>query len=211
MPISHIVVQGECLNSLAVEYGLFADTIWKDPGNAEVKQARTHGDCLLPGDKLVIPDLRVKAVDTADKKRHRFRRKGVSARLRLRIIENEQPVANAAYQIVVDGLILNGTTDGDGLIDQTIVPGAKKAELILQAPGHELRFEIDLGHLDPITSVSGVQQRLRNLGFGSSDSGEVDDETTEAIKAFQISEGLDPTGKLDEQTRTKIEAAHDLK
>lgn len=84
----HIVRQGECINSIAAEHGLFWETVWNDGGNSELRQQRTNPDLLLPGDKLVIPEIRVKQESGATEQKHRYRRKGVPVELVVRILKD---------------------------------------------------------------------------------------------------------------------------
>jgi hypothetical protein len=56
-----------------------------------------------------------------------------------------------------------GTTSSQGLIEQPISPNARKAVLRLGKSGIEEQFVLLLGHLDPVTTINGIQERLRNL------------------------------------------------
>jgi N-acetylmuramoyl-L-alanine amidase len=123
---------------------------------------------------------------------------------------SDQPRAGVAYDLLVDDLVLHGTTDGDGYIDCKIPPNAAKARLVL-APGtpHETSLAVRIGHLDPADQVSGIKQRLRNLCFDCGDQS--DDETpafAAAVRAFQAKHGLDVTGSVDDRTRAEIVKAH---
>src|SRR5262245_59620858 len=87
----YIVKEGDCIDSIAADHGFFPDTIWNDPGNSDLKQQRKDPNVLLPGDKVVIPEKQVKEVYKADRNRHRFKRKGVPAKLRLRFLKPKEP------------------------------------------------------------------------------------------------------------------------
>src|SRR6185503_16443662 len=69
------VRQGECVESIAFANGLSWETVWNDPKNAKVKDARKDPNVLLPGDRLHVRDLEKKQVDGATEKRHKFKRK----------------------------------------------------------------------------------------------------------------------------------------
>lgn len=86
----HVVAEGECINSIANDYGHYWKTIWDDGGNAELKDKRKNPDLLLPGDKLVIPPLDLTPQDGATEKRHRFRRKGVPIELVIVVMEESK-------------------------------------------------------------------------------------------------------------------------
>jgi N-acetylmuramoyl-L-alanine amidase len=208
MPIEHIIEEGESTISLALQYGFFVNTIWDDPANADLKQKRKDMNVLMPGDTVVIPDLEIKQVSGATEQQHRFKRKGIPAIYRLQVFDFEQPRANQDYRLIVDGQVLRGTTDANGILEQPVPPDAREGELIIGPD--EFRLAIDFGYLDPITEISGVQKRLNNLGYlcGEPD-GELDEPTRDALADFQDRFGLEPTGELDDATLKKLEEAHD--
>ena len=126
----------------------------------------------------------------------------------LRIIE--RPCANTPFILIIDGSLQRGRTDGEGMLQFWIPPNSGSGRLMLN-PGtpREREIRLNLGHLNPLTEVSGIKHRLRNLGF---DAGEIDDEETprlrEALERFQTRHGLRPTGEADDATRRKIEEIH---
>jgi N-acetylmuramoyl-L-alanine amidase len=243
--IRHIVQQGECVSSIAEDYGFFWQTIWNHPENSALKQARGEPNVLEPGDEVVIPDKTLKEQNCPSDQRHSFRRKGTPAKLRLRLLtpapppgpaqptdaaagsrdamqvtgedpeesqpqqQPDQPRANVPYVLDVDGILSRGTTDSDGQIEIDIPPNAQRAQLIVE-PGTDRQqiIPLHLGHLNPISSIEGVCQRLANLGF---DCGSVESEENPdfqaALHAFQEKNGLEATGRLNEETRNRL---HDL-
>ena len=66
-------------------------------------------------------------------------------------------------------------------------------------------YTFDLRHLDPTSEISGLQGRLRHLGYpvGPAD-GTLDPRGEEALRAFQSEHGLDVTGELDQATQDKL-------
>jgi hypothetical protein len=46
MPIPHTVQNGECLSSIAFQYGFFVSTIWDDPDNAQLRGQRKDHNIL---------------------------------------------------------------------------------------------------------------------------------------------------------------------
>lgn len=207
MPVEHEVAQGECLSSIADRYGIFPETIWNDPDNAELKRSRQDPNVLCPGDVLVIPDKRQKSESVASGQACRFRKKNTPAKLRVRLLdEDDRPRANLRYTLEIDGVFSDGATDGDGRIDHPVPAGAKKGVLVLE---NQDTIELSLGALDPPDTVTGVQGRLMNLGF---DCGGVDGEmnaaTREALKAFQEKQGLAATGEADDATKDKLRQVH---
>lgn len=122
----------------------------------------------------------------------------------------DKPRANVPYLLIIDGTSVSGKTDRNGMIQCSIPPDAKEGQLILE-PGtlNETILPLLLGHLDPLSDVSGVKHRLANLGF---DSGDQTDEATPdlaaALRAFQEKHGLQVTGEIDQPTRDKLRELH---
>jgi len=69
--------------------------------------------------------------------------------------------------------------------------------------------DLDLGELDPITETTGVQARLKNLGFydGAID-GEVSDEFLQAIAEFREKTGLPEGNAIDDALCEKLREIH---
>lgn len=130
------------------------------------------------------------------------------------VIEDEQkrPRANVKYLLTIDGVTSEGWTDGEGKIIRPIPPNAQAGHLVVgdATKDEELQeFDLVLGDLDPVETMTGVQQRLRNLGF---DPGPIDGEmgplTSEAIAKFQALCEMEVTGELDDATRQRLKSDH---
>lgn len=199
MAINYQVKQGDCIFSIAVEHGFFADTIWNDPNNAELKKKREDPNVLLPGDKVYIRDKQLKEVSKPTNDVHKFRCKNTPKTLRIQLMNFDTPISNAEYTIDIDGKESKGKTDNEGWIKQTILPNAKLAKLVL-ADGS--KYELKLGNLDPVNEITGIQGRLRNLGFyEGSVNGQMTDETKNALRDFQHSHDLEVTGEANDETK----------
>lgn len=198
MPESHTVQAGECLSSIADQHGRFWEDLWNHADNSELKQLRKDPNVLLDGDVVVIPDKEEHQEECASEQKHRFRRKGVPAKIDLRITRDGKPRADLPYVLEIDGIVVKGTTDGDGAVKEDIPPGARAGKLTVgegdDAEVHELR----LGALDPIETDSGVLGRLLDLGYDTTSGLE------KAARDFQADETLEVTGTVDDQTREKL-------
>jgi len=201
MATTHRVRQGECLNSIGERYGLLPDTIWLDSGNAELRNLRGDASVLLPGDSLAIPDTTVKQVSGDSDQTHTFVRYCVPALLRLQIKINDEPRANEAYRLIIDGRPTDGTTDGDGFVESPLPPGAERGELRFTKDGIEEIFHLRFGTLDPIDTESGARGRLRSLGYD--DSLDLD----ALMLEFQHHEELEATGQMDDTTLARLKEA----
>ncbi|PYS62684.1 MAG: hypothetical protein DMF76_08545 [Acidobacteria bacterium] len=208
MPL-HLVEQGESIARIALKYGFYDwRKIYELPENASLRQKRPHPEILYPGDEVFIPDKETKEYSKPTDQKHRFRMKGPKD-TKLKIIvkdEQDKPFANKPYKLVLDEtLTFTGTTNGEGLLEADIPLTAQEG--ILEIQGYKLPVRVS--HLDPIEELTGVQGRLHNLGYdcGAID-GNLSEQTTEAVKAFQEYAGLDPTGQIDEATRSKLKEKH---
>jgi len=112
---------------------------------------------------------------------------------------------------VVDGVSRSGTTDGQGGISVDIAPDACHAALTVGQGGAAIHYELELGHLDPIDTISGVQQRLRNLGFDCPEDGQLGVETITALRNYQADCQIKVTGQIDSATRGQLERDHDFR
>ncbi len=208
MPIRHTIKQGESVISLSELHGLFAETIWNDPANAELKAKRKDMNVLMPGDVLVIPDKRLKEVRRETNNVHKFQRKGIPAIFRMQLFEIEEPRANQKFTLEVDGQRFEGQTDSRGVLEQAIPANSKKGVLIIGADA--LQLKLDFGYLDPINEIAGVKKRLNNMGY---DCGEptngINDEMRNQLKKFQKRFELEETGETDAETLKKLEELHD--
>jgi hypothetical protein len=201
----HRVKQGECISSIAENAGHFWETIWNDAANAELRQARQDPNVLLPEDRVHVPALREKWEPRQTELRHRFRRRGWPEVLRFRVLRDDEPRGNQPYTLVVDGRETTGITDANGNLSQPIEPNARRAVLHVGTEPDVDRYEFTLGAIDPIDALSGVQGRLKNLGF---DCGPIDGvwgpRSEAALRQYQIKRGLESTGRPDDPTRQKL-------
>jgi len=209
MAVIHEVVQGECLSLIAEKYG-FADwrTIYNHPDNAEFRSKRPNPNLIYPGDLIVIPDRTAEKEACATEMRHRFQLKEPRLVLRIAIEDREgKRLSDRSYELVVGDRVLNGRTDGDGLLEEPIPVDAETARLTVD----HITWELQISHLNPIEEdtpdggVSGAQGRLFNMGY---DVGEINGiwgpKVEAAIKQFQCDYGLQENGILDQATRSKL-------
>jgi N-acetylmuramoyl-L-alanine amidase len=204
MPTTHKVKQGECLASIAYQYGLLISTIWDDSANADLRSRRTSPYVLFEGDELVIPDKRPKTVRRATGQAHRFRRRGVPERFRLQLLAYGEPRAALDYTLEIGGQIFEGRTDEQGRLEHPIPPDARTGRLIL---GENESYDIHLGHVDPVTEEQGVRTRLFNLAF-LADHDAAEDAYREALRVFQAGSGLRASGEMNPETEEALLKAH---
>jgi len=207
----YVVKDGDCITSIAKNAGHFWETVWQDAQNSGLREARKDPNVLLPGDRVHIPDVRKKYESGDTEMRHRFVRRGEPAALRLRLLEDDVPRGNVPWTLEVEGRTYSGVTDASGQIDVSIPGDARIGRLTLTEEGEEPEvISLNLGHLDPVEALSGVQERLRQLDYepGAID-GELGPRTRAALEAFQKDQGLPETGEPDPQTRERLRTAHE--
>jgi hypothetical protein len=202
------VKQGDCIDSIAVAHGFRWETLWNQAENTALKQHRKDPFVLKPGDEVFVPELRLKMEQGQTETRHRFRRKGVPSLFRIQVCVADEPLAAQPYQAKIDGVWYQGTTDAQGWVEIKLPPDAKEGELTV-GEGESVEYiELRLGCLDPINEISGVQQRLENIGFQVGEEGEFDEETQAAVAEFQQMMQLEPSGELTDETRQKLLEYH---
>lgn len=208
MPKLHEVREGESLIGIAEAYGFVPETVWNDPANAELRKRRKFLNLLMPGDVVAIPDLCGKVVACQTGKVHKFRRLGVPARFRLRLLTDGEPRRSLAYTLVIGEREIEGTTDANGVLEQFVPPGASQALLYLA--DEDEPYEVSFDSLAPAEEIRGIRRRLANLGFGCPPSGdELDEPLREALAAFQRRHDLPVTGEPDKTTTGLLTEIHD--
>ncbi len=230
MPTNYSVEQGDCLASIAQKFG-FQNwrLIYDDPSNAEFKKARPDPNVLQPGDVVVIPEKKLskKSAPAKPEQRNKYQVTVAKTLLRIKVEdEDEKPLAGKKYELRLGDDVRKGSTDGDGIVEVKVPPALTKAKLLVfdgdQETGPLYVWDVAIGHLDPIESLSGVKARLNNLGYfcgddmpapaasDGDDAGapELDPLTTLAVAGFQEVQGLERTSKLDDATRKKLVEIH---
>lgn len=206
--MEYTVKAGDCLTSIAARFG-FRDyrVIYEHPENAAFRKKRKNPNVIQPGDRLFIPDRGEKAVGCATGRAHRFTLKRPRKELRLVLIDPDgKPIGGKPYKLVVAGKTIEKRTGSDGVIHERVPVDAEEATLTIQGLTRLLR----IGDLDPMkdvgTSLRGIKARLTNLGFDTGGvEGTMDEDTRDAIRAFQEAHDMEPTGEVDDDLIAKLE------
>jgi hypothetical protein len=199
------------METIAEQYG-FRDyhTIYDHANNAAFKTKRPNPHILYPGDSVFIPDMDPGHEPAETDKKHKFVLKAQKIKFQVYIRRNGKPFANRAYKLKVGAQTITGKTGADGLIQKDIPIGEPQGVLTLTGPPVYTR-KLDLGFLHPITTTSGRQMRLNNLGFSSGKpTGAEGDAYAAALRAFQTKYLLHVTGKADNDTIDKLRSEYDL-
>ncbi|MEM7159348.1 MAG: peptidoglycan-binding protein [Myxococcota bacterium] len=204
----------DCIHSIAAQAKVPWEKIWDDPANKHLREQGRTPECLEDGDTVTVPDIELRWHDAAVDQRHRFRVQRRSVEVHVQLLDTKgEPLADRAYEIECEGATIEGTTDGDGMVITAVPARTREARLRVPAQSedeHERTYELEVGALDPVSTIQGAQARLRNLQI---DPGAIDGElgpwTREALRYFQQLHGLDATGELDDATAAKLTEVHD--
>ena len=209
MGFRHKVRQGEYLSKIAHQNG-FADwrTIYDHAENAAFRELRPDPNLIHPGDELFIPDRADKQVECATGKMHAFKVRLGTNSLHVTLKDSHgTPIRNTPYELTIGSRLIKGSTDGDGgLHHENLPPDVPQATLAIVG----LTLTLKVGHLDPLgktatDGVSGVQGRLRNLGyFNGPIDGVLTDLTREAIRHFKMANDLGEDGELSAAVKDKL-------
>jgi hypothetical protein len=205
-------------------------TIFEFADNADLRSKRRVPADVTKGDTVVIPDPRPKTTYGATDALHQFRVSIPQTMLRVEVHDDfGKPIGSKPYKLHLQDDIIEGTTTGEGLIEQPVPLDAAEATLVVYATagkdeGHWC-WRIQIADLDPPETAAGSWERLCNLGYWNSleppadpdgpdaDSAKDDmsrDPLVLAIRAFQHDEQLEETGRFDDATRAKLVERHGI-
>lgn len=211
----YIVRQGDYVTKIAHLHGFDAQTVWNDPMNAKLREKRPDWNIIHPGDVLWIPE--------RSERRYLIVKNGTTNRyvanipkmpVELRIQVGGEPLPDEPYVILGLGPDpIEGATDQDGWLRTTVPVHVREIEVLLTERDRTLRLRV--GDMDPVDTLAGLKKRLTHLGFyqptrvGVESDDVADGEALiAALKAFQSHRGLEPTGKLDDETRKALTGEH---
>jgi hypothetical protein len=212
----HLVRQGEYLSELCHRRGADPEAVWNASENEALRTSRMTGEILHPGDVIWLPEPEERKLALSLESENEFTVRVPKNRLRIVMRDGDEPMANEPYVIRDAGRKpIEGTTDGQGLLRIT-VPFSVRMITVTMIERRQ-RFRIEIGHLDPIESPSGVRQRLEHLGFygwiceprpGDPIGQTSPEDDRRAVRAFQRGAELEPTGEVDDETRAALLDAH---
>jgi hypothetical protein len=214
---THEVQEGECMISIAQVHNFFRwESIYYHAANKDLRTTRPDPTQLKQGDVVNIPDLDDREEICQTGQEHVFQlREPPQVYLNLKLEVSGSVLANSKFKLTYteegSEVVREGYTDLEGLLSEQI--GVDVTEVKLEVwPGEDEEMEpycwdLKLGDLDPPTEDSGLQDRLRNLGYDLGDEdGTIGELTEAAILDFQRVRGLPLTGELDAATRKALES-----
>lgn len=210
--LNHVVEVGDSVDRMALEHGHVSHTIWNHPRNRGLHAHRENCNVLAERDLVFIPSIRPVQIDVQVKRRYVLRRHGLPSRLRMRLLDDFQPLRAAPWTLeIAESATLQGTTDGSGILDAWIPASSLSGVLRFVVGGRPREVTVALGRLRPVHSNAGWRMRLKNLGLrcADGDAAELSPEDRGALMRFQDSWGLPLSGEPDAATIDKLYAVHD--
>jgi hypothetical protein len=209
------VRQGDVLAEIARRHGFTDESvIWNHPRNEPLRRAGRTPALLAPGDQLFVPDRAVRLLDRGTNARHTVKVRRQQLRLRLTLQRlGGVPLGGAACVVRFAGTEPTTlATDGSGALAIELAPGTTAGTLEIRSPGSRFdgtTIRLHIGHLDPVTTVTGQEARLNNLGYRAGASGERDDEDfRSAVEEFQCDTGLAVDGVCGPATQARLVTVH---
>lgn len=164
----YVIKAGDYLAALAYRFGFDADTVWQDPANDALRKLRPDPNILWPTDVLYIPDQLGKQPvmqSLVTGQTNSFVSDPPTESLTLRFLD--APLASQAYTIQELPDLTGLVTGSDGSTTVSIPVTLPTFTIVFTDSG--TTFEVQVGGLDPIDTVSGIFQRLKNLGYLGAD------------------------------------------
>jgi N-acetylmuramoyl-L-alanine amidase len=191
----YIVKQGECFSSIAARHGVDPETLYRHPGNAELKGKRPFFNILAPGDAVEVPDVEKKTLVAATGELHTFVITWPKVRFRVFVANSRrEPYEDRPYVLTIGRRTFKGRTKPGGLIECMIPAHEQSGRLQVWWSDEEespiVERQLAIGHLDPIDMISGIQGRLLNLGFICELTGKYDQVTLMALRRFRLKNDL---------------------
>jgi hypothetical protein len=205
--VPYVVRQGDHMKRIALARGCDADAVWNHKLNADLRQKRASMDMLCSGDVLYLPEPKRQWLPVASGTTNRFVATVPRTTVTLTLSQAGSPIANAAC--VVRELPSLGplTTSDKGLVTFEITLTTEWVTLDFESTG--LSVVCRIGHLDPIETLSGVRQRLRNLGYPVDNESGNSAELQAALCMFQNGQSdLPADGSASDETCKRLVLVH---
>jgi hypothetical protein len=167
----YVIKQGDYLAALAATFGFDADAVWNDPANADLQKLRKDPNILWPTDILYIPDQIDREPATQSLTpgtTNNFTSDPPTITLTVKFVGPDgSPYASKAYTVQELANLTGLQTDASGVATFQAPVTLKRATLSFTDAGQSC--SIAIGGLDPVNTLSGIFQRLQNLGYIGAD------------------------------------------
>lgn len=141
--------------------------------------------------------------------RHRFERIGQPTMFKLRLAEDDVPLAGLPFEIrFEDESRHTSITNQQGLLRCPIPSHVEHGTLLVGTDEQQREYTLHFGRIEPVGLLLGVQQRLRNLGYDCPEKGTLCPATRDALFEYQRKRGLQETGTATTETRNALRDEH---
>jgi hypothetical protein len=159
-----VIRQGDYLAKLADQLGFDADAVWGDDSNAQLRLLRPNPNILFAGDVLYVPDpAKAPPAQSLTPGSTNSFVTNAPAMVSVSITFTDPGLASQAYTVPELPQLTGLTTDANGLATLEVPVSQDSFTIAFATAGVSLLYQ--MGHLDPINSLSGIFQRLQHLGF----------------------------------------------
>jgi hypothetical protein len=189
----YVIRQGDHLPALAYQFGFDADDVWNDSANDDLRNLRSDPNLLAPTDVLYIPNQTDKSPAT------HFLETGQTntftsdePTIGVVVVFADSDRGSQAFTVTELPELAGLSTDGDGCAKFDVPISLQEVSVVFTSDG--ATFDVKVGHLDPINTLTGAFQRLQNLGYldPDLDVDGVDVDTVRfALQALQAGESDD--------------------
>lgn len=219
------VVEGDRISSIAARRCTTVDKILaKNPQLAD--RTKRNPEMLMPGEELVMPPKEVKNFHADERTCSTTVIEPIPSRLQLKLQVAGMPLKPQAFKWKLgrdpypgegkDAQWKGGQVTAEGVVSFDVPPTATEAVVYLPSLGFE--FLARIGYLHPPSALSGVQQRLNNLGYACALSPPGEDpslrkasaaRTAHAIKRFEEHHGMTLSGAATWALQEAIRKVHE--
>ncbi len=210
----HVLKNGETVVAHAKRSGLSWQRVWRDAHNAGLRaRCNDDPDQVGAGDELFVPAVEGKWLEVVAGQSHRFVARPATEALCIELTGPDGlPLAGGRWELEIDHVIHSGSCPTPIAIDGPFTSPVAILRVFDARGRISTEWELLLGML-PMNKgdehlALGLQARLQNLGFDPGPlDGRIGRRTQAAIRAFQQTHGLAPTGRLQD-VREQLRAVH---
>ncbi|MDQ9092444.1 peptidoglycan-binding protein [Pseudoalteromonas haloplanktis] len=209
----HTVTQGETLLRIARQYGFrTSKSLYQHPINAEFRALRPDPNLIFPGDIIKIPQKTEKFMPLKIGSKNTFVVRDEKEYFRLKVAYDDgDDITGKRVVLNIGSQTIDTVLQSDGLIEVELnnndaLTGSVDLYLKAGDTTPTKSFAVQIGNLDPIDTLSGVQGRCNMLGFNCGKvDGVMGEKTRIGVKEFQYQHELEVDGIPGPKTKAKLQ------
>lgn len=211
---THIVAKGETLWRIAQQYGFTeSKSVYQHPANAAFRQQRPNPNLICPGDQINIPQAKPVSELKSLGRTHTFIQPDTEKEtLELKLQSGALSCAGKRAVLTIGKQRIDTVVGEDSVLRMDLDPNTSAENGQLELYDHpddekpSYQSQLNIGHLEPIESLAGIQARCNALGFpcGVVD-GIMGAKTREGIQQFQQAHDLSVDGEHNQALQDKLQ------